>query len=122
MAHVLVVENDESERSRLATLLEGAGYRVTVANNGLEGLLRYEKDHQDLVLTDIFMPIMDGIEMITDLSRNHPQAKIITMSGGNQLFDNRFLQKMTRLFGVTESINKPVDPRDLLASVAHALH
>lgn len=87
MARILVIDDDESIRSLLRTVLELQGYDVVEAENGSEGLLCYQAEPADLVITDILMPVMDGVEMITELRRDFPCIKVIAISGGRRALE-----------------------------------
>lgn len=63
-AHVLLIEDDELERSRVADLLQGAGYRVSVASSGQEGLNRLREGRFEAVVLDLVMPGMTGLDVL----------------------------------------------------------
>jgi YesN/AraC family two-component response regulator len=65
-------------------VLERQGYSVVEAENGYEGLQYYGAEPTDLVITDMQMPVMDGLQMIMELRRTFPTAKIIAISGGQR--------------------------------------
>ena len=81
MACILVVDDDQFVRSLLRAVLERQGYSVVEAENGAEGLQAYQAKPTDVVITDIQMPGMDGLEMSIKLRRAFPTARIIAMSG-----------------------------------------
>ena len=81
MARILVVDDDAAVRLLLRTLLERRGHFVVEAENGDEGLRYYRDAPTDLVITDIQMPVMDGLQMIKELRGDFPTAKIIAISG-----------------------------------------
>jgi len=81
VARILVVDDDKAVRLLLRTLLERRGHSVVEAANGAEGLQYYRAAPADLVITDIQMPVMDGLQMIKELRGAFPTAKIIAMSG-----------------------------------------
>ena len=121
MTRVLVVEDDEIVRFLLVSLLRKAGYEVVVAANGREGLACYRQGHADVILTDIFMPVMDGVEMMIDLARSHPEARVVVISGGSKMIYGRSALRTAELLGAKRVIRKPVVPDELLSSVAFAL-
>ena len=82
MARILVIDDDYQVREMLRDTLEIAGYEVEVASDGREGLKLYHNRPTDMIITDIIMPNMDGLETITELQRNFPDTKIIAFSGG----------------------------------------
>ena len=64
---ILVIDDDELVRGTISIMLEGAGYDVALAANGQEGLRRFADEAFDLVICDIFMPIMEGFETLREL-------------------------------------------------------
>ena len=81
VARILVVDDDQVVRLFLRAVLERQGHSVVEAENGDEGLRYYRAAPADLVITDIQMPVMDGLQMIKELRGAFPTAKIIAMSG-----------------------------------------
>ena len=81
MARILVVDDDNAVRLLLRSMLERRGHSVVEAENGAEGLQYYRAAPADLVITDIQMPVMDGLQMIKALRDDFPTAKIIAISG-----------------------------------------
>ena len=81
MARILVVDDDNAVRLLLRSMLERRGHSVVEAENGAEGLQYYRTAPADLVITDIQMPVMDGLQMIKALRDEFPTAKIIAISG-----------------------------------------
>jgi|KBSSwiStaDraftv2_1062776.scaffolds.fasta_scaffold328163_2 two-component system chemotaxis response regulator CheY len=80
VARILVVDDDKAVRLLLRAVLERRGHSVVEAENGAEGLQYYRVAPTDLVITDIQMPVMDGLQMIKELRGAFPTAKIIAMS------------------------------------------
>ena len=83
MAALLVVEDDESIRAFVRRALERAGHSVTEAEDGADALdkLRASETPIDLVLSDIQMPVMDGIALALNLARERPDLPILLMTG-----------------------------------------
>jgi len=81
VARILVVDDDNAVRLLLRAMLERRGHSVVEAANGAEGLRCYRAAPTDLVITDIQMPVMDGLQMIKALRGDFPTAKIIAISG-----------------------------------------
>jgi len=84
VARILVVDDDASIRSILRGVLEQQGYEVVEAEDGYEGLQCYWAELPDVVITDMQMPGMDGLQLIMELRRTCPAAKIIAISGGRR--------------------------------------
>jgi CheY-like chemotaxis protein len=78
---ILVIDDDAAIRALLRLVLEEAGYEVTEAVNGMEGLQCYQADPADLVITDLMMPGMDGLELMQALQRETPPPVLMAMSG-----------------------------------------
>lgn len=117
---ILVIDDEESVRFVVKEMLEFEGYEVTTASNGKVGLQLFRKDPTDLILTDIFMPEMEGLETIRELHRDFPQLKIIAMSGGGESGMLSFLSFAKR-FGALRTLRKPFSREELLATVRELL-
>ena len=81
MAKLLIAENELALREFIARGLEQRGHKVTTAQDGSEAVEHLKKGKFDLLLTDIDMPIMDGIALSIMVGREYPKTKIIIMSG-----------------------------------------
>jgi two-component system, cell cycle response regulator CpdR len=81
MAKLLIAENELALREFIARGLEQRGHKVTMAQDGSEAIDHLKKGKFDLLLTDIDMPIMDGIALALAAGRDYPKMKIIIMSG-----------------------------------------
>ena len=78
---VLVVDDEEVNRTLLRDLLETHGYEIIEAETGEQALQKVEQRPPDVILLDVMMPEMDGVEMIRVLRKVHPRLKIIASSG-----------------------------------------
>lgn len=115
LSHTLLIIDDEAQiRTLFQTALEGAGYRVLTAENGPDGLRLVQEHAVDLVLVDIFMPGMDGLELIPHLRKVIPRSKIIAISGGTG--DWNYLA-IAKHLGAHEALRKPLTLEDLLSVV-----
>ncbi len=117
---ILIVDDDEMVLDALTAVLGRAGHEITVAVNGREGLYLHERQPFDVVVTDIVMPDMDGIEMIRNVKQRSPQVAVIAISGGARLEPSYHL-KVAAALGADETLAKPVKPKDLVAAVARHL-
>jgi CheY-like chemotaxis protein len=115
-ATILVIEDQASVRMLLARMLEEAGYEVHEAANGRQGLEQFHAQPMDLVLADLEMPEMNGLEVILELTRAFLDVKVIAMSGrsANEL-------SMAKLLGARQTIVKPFDLPTLLNAVQYEL-
>ena len=117
MAKVLLVEDDELVRYALTELLEEAGHQVFVRENGYKIIEYVECNPVDIVLTDIVMPEVDGIEVLTAMRKSFPDLPVIALSGGGRISGADYLQ-MAEVIGAKRTIAKPVKPDVLLDAVA----
>jgi CheY-like chemotaxis protein len=121
MARILVIDDDDAIRTVLTMLLGQKNHEVVTAQNGLRGLKVLENDDFDLLIVDLFMPEMDGLETIRIVRKDNPDVPIIVMSGsGNRAEMPDFLTMATKLEAV-ESIAKPFRPRELFEAVDRCL-
>jgi len=120
MARILLIDDDEGFRSMLQRTLQRAGYEVVASGSGKEGLDLLSRVRVDLVLTDIIMPDMDGLEIIQRLRQTQPSLKIIAISGGGRKKPDSYL-KCAQLFGALAVLTKPLDNQQLFASIEAAL-
>lgn len=89
---------------------------VHEAADGKQGVALFAEQKPDLTIVDIFMPEKDGIETLGDLRRDHPQARILAISGGGQLTRLDFLLH-AKTFGADEILAKPFTETDLVTTV-----
>ena len=82
MARILVVDDEIEVGAAVRRVLERAGYAVTLANNATEGLEAVAQQPPDVVITDIIMPKVHGVELIKTLRERYPRIRIIAISGG----------------------------------------
>ncbi len=101
-------------------MLEAAGYDVVDASTGEEGVRLYRQEPADLVITDIFMPQKDGLEVIRELQGDFPDVKIIAISAGDAKGRFDYLSYAGE-FGALRSLPKSFAPEELLAVVEELL-
>lgn len=120
MARVLVLEDDGALGIIIRSALEGAGHEVMVAADGRVGLRVFGASKFDLVITDMLMPDMDGVEIVRTLRAYRASVKIIAISGGGALDHGDLLTTALRL-GADATLPKPFAPRALLDLVSTVL-
>jgi len=120
MALILLIEDDSALRLNLQRILEHEGHEVHSAAGGSEGLRTWRTHGADLVLMDIHMPDMDGIEVLLQLRRLAPQLPVVTMSGGDYTGQLSALDDAD-LLGATARIPKPFSRQELVETIARAL-
>ena len=114
---VLVVDDEESVRNLLQRILEGAGYQVTTAANGKEALYKVSLGETELVLLDIKMPEMSGIEVLSKLTANSPDTCAIMVTS---VAETETAVEAMKL-GAYDYILKPFDRDDVLQKVLEAI-
>ena len=120
MKKILIIDDDDLFRGMIKKLLEKAGYAVTEANDGQVGLKMMPELSPDLVITDILMPNMDGLETITALQKDDPNIKIIAISGGGRISSTCYLP-LANTMGATRCFDKPFDNKEFLQAVKELL-
>ncbi len=114
MPSVLVVDDEEQIRKLIRDTLEQAGYEVTEAQDGKEGLKAYRQRPADLVIMDILMPDQDGLESIMTLRREFPSAKIIAITGGSDMIGILNFLDVAKMLGARRTLQKPFEMKTLL--------
>jgi len=117
MRRILVMDDDETIRQALKSMLERAGYEVALAENGEEGLKLFREQPADLIITDIRMPGKDGWDAIAELKLEFPMAKIIAMSGGGRVGGPFSYLKVAERLGAERVFPKPLRRSVLLTAV-----
>ena len=110
MFHILVIDDDKNTRRLLQAVLEGEGYHVFTAANGVEALELMDKQHIDLAVVDIMMPRMDGYEFTRTL-RECSNSLPILMVSAKQLPSDK---KHGFLVGTDDYMTKPIDEEEML--------
>jgi CheY-like chemotaxis protein len=120
MSRILVVDDDPAVRGALARALERRGHQVILASSGAEGARLWREAASDLVILDVHMPDMDGIELLAQLRSLHPTVPILIVSGGA---DTRKLDllRTSQLLGATAELGKPFTLADLYGAVDRLL-
>ena len=118
MATILIIDDEEIIRVLLRFALEAAGYEVTEAANGRQGLELYRHRPTDLVITDIVMPELNGLDMLLELTREFLQAKVIAISGAGE---EKNVLDVAKLLGARQTVQKPFSMPHLLGAVRYEL-
>lgn len=125
MDSVLVIDDCPFVRKVLTSMLELKGCKVASAPNGKEGEMVLAERQVDIVITDIFMPVQDGIETISSIRKKNPNIKVIAMSGASpdgahirefQHIEPPYLRH-ARLLGAHYTLTKPVSSHALAAAM-----
>jgi len=109
---VLVVDDDRGRSTVLAAALGDEGFVVTIADNGLLGLRRFEADGADLIILDVLMPEMDGLEVCRRVRRKSKVPIVLLSSRGDEV------DRVTGLeTGADDYVTKPFSTRELVARI-----
>ena len=118
MFHIMVVDDDKSTRMYMKALLRDAGYKVSLAQNGLEALDVMEHEHIDLAVLDVMMPQMDGYQFTEELRSGNSNLPVLMVTA-KQLPADR---KQAYQVGTNDFMTKPVDGEELLLRIKNLLH
>ena len=110
---VLVIEDNRELREYLRLALEAQEYEVLTAAHGREALAYLNGHRVDAVITDLFMPEMDGIEIVAAMRKLFPDIRVIAMSGRSGV---DYLP-VARELGVTHTLRKPFEIHELIAAL-----
>ncbi|MGH7359960.1 MAG: sigma-54-dependent transcriptional regulator, partial [Candidatus Rokuibacteriota bacterium] len=114
---VLIVEDDHIARKGLADLLSLWGYEVASASDGVEALERAAEEPPAVVVSDLVMPGMDGLALLSTLRTDHPEAAVIMLTGQGSI--ESAVQAMKE--GAYDYLTKPLDPSRLQVLLERAL-
>ena len=111
-SRVLVVDDELQITKTLGAILDGEGFDVATANSGEDAVLKAQEWHPDLVLSDVVMPGMDGVEAAIQICNLLPGCKIVLLSGYAVVHD---LTKTAKACGYEfDVLEKPIHPLDLI--------
>ena len=113
---ILVIDDDELIRLTCRNILKKMECNVIEAENGVDGLTQFKKEHPSIVITDLLMPDKEGLETISDIKRNDKTVKIIAMSGGGSTQNMSFLN-IAKQMGADIILSKPFKPDELLGAI-----
>ena len=114
---ILVVDDEMRIRDACHTVLTGEGYAVTCAENGEQGLQMIGREHFDILLLDLMMPNMSGLEILPDIKANHPDTVVIVITGYSTVEHSIEAMKA----GAFDFIPKPFSPKKLKVVVSKAI-
>ncbi len=116
-ATILIVDDEESILKALAGILEDEGYKTLCASDGVEALAVAQREVPDLVMLDIWMPRMEGLETLQRLKESHPDLIVVMMSGHGTI---ETAVKSTKM-GAYDFIEKPLSLEKVIVTVNNAL-
>ena len=130
MASILVVDDDPDVAEAIQAILERSGFQVVVANGAEAGLEALQRHEFEIVVTDLIMPKVNGLELIRKLRAQHSRVRVIAISGGGTLgplslkpdaISTHAFIAAARDAGAEEVLTKPFDMDDLVAAIRRHL-
>ena len=121
MANILIIDDQDIVRQSVRKILEPEGHTLAEASTGKEGLNLVHGQSFDLLITDIFMPEIDGLEVIQKLHQEKPNLKILAITGGGTMGGLNLLPQ-AKAFGAHATLRKPFLREELLEALQLALH
>lgn len=106
---ILVVDDEEGARDLFNTILTDEGYDVSLASDGEEALILFKSHPFNLVITDIRMPVMDGLQLLQEIRKTGSKTEVIMVTAYGEV--ESYLKAMS--LGAAEYINKPVRIKEL---------
>lgn len=120
MPSVLLVDDDVELLRQLAAVFSAGGFDVLTASDGQAAMVTLDSASADLVITDIIMPVREGVETIMALKAKAPARPVIAISGGYRVGPSEFLS-LARHLGADAAMAKPFRPSELLATANRLL-
>jgi len=126
MKSILIIDDEEAVRGALKRVLERAGYVVRLAASGPEGLLALKTQPVDVVITDIVMPKVHGVDTIKAIAQAFPLVRIVAISGGGNFGVNEYKPNAitttayltaAQAAGAHAVLTKPFETRDVLQAI-----
>ena len=111
MASILVIDDEADVRTPIAHILKSTGWEVFEARDGNQGMAQLRRHTISVVITDILMPEMDGIEVVIEMRKFHQDKKILAISKSHDLL------RLASLLGAHAIMSKPLDPIELVKVV-----
>jgi len=117
-ATILIIDDEEPIRALLRFALEAAGYEVTEAANGRQGIDLYRQRPTDLIIADMLMPELNGLDLLLELTREFLHAKVIAISGAG---GEQNVLDVAKLLGARQTFEKPFSMPQLMRAVRYEL-
>jgi two-component system, chemotaxis family, chemotaxis protein CheY len=113
MKKILIVDDSAFTRNIHKKIVENEGYRTVEASNGSEALAVFAKEKPDLTIVDLLMPDMDGMEVVKNILKTDPIAKIFICSSDKQ----KYRREEAKAMGVLEFITKPISDEKMVGAL-----
>lgn len=123
MARILIVDDDADVTGTVEAMLFGTGHEVTCENKSVHVAGILSREIFDLIISDVFMPDCDGVELVLRIKKASPKTKILIITGGGQLFPSGSealgtIIGNTEIFGANAVLMKPFKRQQLIDAVA----
>jgi DNA-binding NtrC family response regulator len=118
---ILVADDEDSIRSLLEHFLKSAGHNVVIVGNAGEAYDAMRRTSFDLVITDVLMPEGDGLDLITELKKVQPKARILAISGGGRYLEGSDYLKLAKGLGAHSALMKPFTWQQLQDAINEVL-
>ena len=113
IANVLVVEDDELIRGIFVDIIKSKGYSVFEATNGREALQILKEQPINIIVSDMKMPVMDGMQLLREVKSNYRDIPVVVITG----FDNEFTEEQVLAAGADAYITKPFKVQDVSSTL-----
>jgi DNA-binding response OmpR family regulator len=120
MTRILIIDDDKQIRELLCMYFSQHGFDATGADNGRTGIASFQSTGADIIITDIVMPDMEGIETIMAIRRLDSRVPVIAYSGGGRLGPEGYLDVAMKI-GASRTFTKPLVLAELLGAVRELL-
>lgn len=117
MPQILIVDDSRTSRKMLKNIISGLNYDIVEASNGQEGYIKYKEEKPDVVLLDITMPVMDGIETLQLIKKEDEDARVVMVSAAGQ--KDKILKAIK--CGASNFISKPYETEDIIKILTEIL-
>jgi CheY-like chemotaxis protein len=117
----LLVDDEDLLREGVREILEMSDYTVIEARDGEEALSQFAVNNVDMVISDVVMPNMDGVDLVSRLRESFPDIPILTISGGSRVVSARFGLDSALMSGANASLTKPFTAKQLIEKVKELL-
>ena len=121
MKRILLVDDVPAVRFSIRAALEAAGYQVLEAPDGKEALALLDSQTVDLIVTDLWMPNLDGVELLKRLRAANANVRVIAISGGGTRKPSAVSAALAQTWGADAVLYKPFDNDDLVTEIKRLL-
>lgn len=122
MSRVLIIEDDMNVRNTLVDLVRMGGYSTISPERSDDVPGAIGAGDYDLVITDVLMPDMDGLEVLKMVRATHPASPVLAISGGTRRTSPEMMLHMTEMLGADATLKKPFSKDELYAVIDRLLH